>query len=96
MCVRDCLSVPPHGLFFDDEGVVVCGGACAKEVAKMSGIRWLTLLLLVLGMSGCFLTKVATVPMRVGGAVVSVVPVVGEPASETIDKAADAVDTLPF
>ena len=42
------------------------------------------------------MTKVATVPMRVGGAVVSVVPVVGEPASEAIDKAADAVDTLPF
>ena len=62
----------------------------------MSGIRWLILLLLVMGLSGCFLTKVATVPMRVGGAVVSVVPVVGEPASEAIDKAADAVDTLPF
>jgi hypothetical protein len=39
---------------------------------------------------------VATVPMRVGGAVVSVVPVVGTPASGAIDKAADAVDTLPF
>ena len=62
----------------------------------MSGLRWLILLLLVVGPSGCFLTKVATVPMRVGGAVVSVVPVVGEPASEAIDKAADAVDTLPF
>jgi Family of unknown function (DUF6726) len=70
---------------------------CPREgVLKMSGITWLTLLLLVLGLSGCFVTKVATVPMRVGGAVVSVVPVVGSPASEAIDKAADAVDTLPF
>ena len=68
----------------------------AKEVLKMSELRWLILLPLVVGLSGCFLTKVATVPMRVGGAVVSVVPVVGEPASEAIDKAADAVDTLPF
>jgi uncharacterized protein DUF6726 len=76
--------------------VVVSGGACAKEVLKMSGMRWLILLLLLLGLSGCFLTKVATVPMRVGGAVVSVVPVVGDPASEAIDKAAGAVDTLPF
>ncbi len=59
-------------------------------------IRWLTLLLLVCGLSGCFLTKVATVPMRVGGAVVSVVPGVGNPAHDAIDKAADAVDTLPF
>ena len=96
MCVRDRLSAQPHGLCFDDHGVVVSGGARAKEVPKMSGIRWLTLLLLLLGLSGCFLTKVATVPMRVGGAVVSVVPVVGDPASEAIDKAADAVDTLPF
>ena len=56
----------------------------------MDGIRWLTLLLLLLGLSGCLLTKVATVPMRVGGAVTSVVPVVGNPAHEAIDKAADA------
>src|SRR5436305_1022218 len=41
-----------------------CEGGC-----RMSGIRWLTLLLLLLGLSGCLLTKVATVPMRVGGAV---------------------------
>ena len=96
MCVRDRLPAQPHGLCFDDHGAMVCGGARAKEVLKMSGIRWLILLLLVVGLSGCFMTKVATVPMRVGGAVVSVVPVVGEPASEAIDKAADAVDTLPF
>jgi hypothetical protein len=96
LCVRDRLPAQPHGLCFDDHGVVVSGGACAKEVLKMSGMRWLILLLLLLGLSGCFLTKVATVPMRVGGAVVSVVPVVGDPASEAIDKAAGAVDTLPF
>ena len=68
-----------------------CEGGC-----RMSGIRWLTLLLLLLGLSGCFLTKVATVPMRVGGAVASVVPVVGNPVHEAIDTAADAVDALPF
>ena len=96
MCVRDRLSAQPHGLCFDDHGVVVSGGACAKEILTMSGMRWRILLLLLLGLSGCFLTTVATVPMRVGGAVVSVVPVVGDPASEAIDKAADAVDTLPF
>jgi hypothetical protein len=59
----------------------------------MSGIRWLTLLLLLLGLSGCLLTKVATVPMRVGGALASVVPVVGNPVHDAIDTAADAVDT---
>ncbi len=53
----------------------------------MSEIRWLTLLLLLLGLSGCFLTKVATVPMRVGGAVASVVPVVGNPVHDAIEAA---------
>jgi hypothetical protein len=96
MRVRDRLPVQPHDLGCDDYVVVVSGGAGAKEVLTMSGMRWLILLLVVVGLSGCFLTKVATVPMRVGGAVVSVVPVVGEPASEAMDKAADAVDTLPF
>jgi len=62
----------------------------------MDQIRWLALLLLLFGLSGCFLTKVATVPMRVGGAVTSVVPVVGNPVHEAIDKAADALDALPF
>ena len=62
----------------------------------MYGIRWLTLLLLLFGLSGCLLTKVVTVPMRVGGAVASVVPVVGNPVHEAIDTAADAVDALPF
>jgi len=89
------LTAQHRGLCLDDHGTVVSGGARAKEVLKMSGLRWLTLLLLV-GLSGCFLAEVATVPMRVGGAVVSVVPVVRTPASEAMDKAADAVDTLPF
>ena len=62
----------------------------------MYGIKWLMLLLLLFGLSGCLLTKVVTVPMRVRGAVTSIVPVVGNPAHDAIDKAADAVDTLPF
>jgi hypothetical protein len=62
----------------------------------MYWIRGLLLLLLLFGLSGCFLTKVVTVPMRVGGAVTSIVPVVGNTAHGAIDKAADAVDKLPF
>ena len=62
----------------------------------MSGIRWLTLLLLLCGLSGCLLTTVVPVPMRVGSAVASIVPVVGNPAHEASDKAANAVDALPF
>jgi len=55
-----------------------------------------TLLLASLFLQGCFLTKVVTVPMRVGGAIVSVVPIVGNAADETIDAAADAIDTIPL
>jgi len=38
------------------------------------------------------LTKVVAVPMRVTGAVVSVIPVVGDPVHDAIDAAADAID----
>lgn len=47
-------------------------------------------------LTGCVLTKVVTVPMRVTGAVISVVPVVGNHMDETIDTAADVVDKLPI
>ncbi len=45
---------------------------------------------------GVFLDQSGEVPMRVGGAVASVVPVVGNPVHDAIDTAADAVDSLPF
>jgi hypothetical protein len=62
----------------------------------MFWIRSLILLLLLFGLCGCVLTKVVTVPMRVGGAVTSIVPVVGNPVHGAIDTAADAIDKLPF
>lgn len=52
--------------------------------------------LLVTQLSGCFLTKIVTVPMRVGGAVISIVPVVGNTAHDAIDGAADVVDEIPI
>jgi hypothetical protein len=66
--------------------------------------------LLVSMLSGCLLTKLVTMPMRVlgstasvVGAVVSVVPVVGNTADANIEKldtlvdtAADSVDELPL
>lgn len=61
----------------------------------MKSIKWLWPLLL-LGLSGCLLTKVVTVPMRVVGAAISIIPVAGNPADAAIDKAADVVDKLPF
>ena len=43
-------------------------------------------------LSGCVFTKVITVPMRLGGAVVSIVPGVGNDADDAIVDAADTVD----
>ncbi len=54
------------------------------------------LVVLTFGLSGCVLTKLVTVPMRVVGAVVSIVPVAGNTAHDAIDKAAETVDDLPF
>ncbi|MEE8313247.1 MAG: DUF6726 family protein, partial [Myxococcota bacterium] len=49
----------------------------------------LALLVVVTAATGCFVTKVVSVPMRVTGAVVSIVPVVGNTAHDAIDEAAD-------
>lgn len=54
------------------------------------------LALLALLMQGCVLTKVVTVPMRVTGAVISIIPVAGDAAHAAIDTAADAVDAVPL
>ena len=59
-------------------------------------MRLSVLLLSVLILSGCVLTKVVTVPMRVGGAVISVVPVVGEEIDAAIDETADIIDAVPI
>jgi hypothetical protein len=56
----------------------------------------LVLVILTSVLSGCVMTKVVTVPMRVGGAVVSVVPVAGNLVDKGVDAAADAVDTIPL
>ncbi|MGR3179577.1 MAG: DUF6726 family protein [Candidatus Anammoxibacter sp.] len=41
---------------------------------------------------GCFASKIVTVPMRVSGAVISVVPVVGNTVDKAIDEIADIID----
>ncbi|WP_020682717.1 DUF6726 family protein [Marinobacterium rhizophilum] len=51
---------------------------------------------LALALSGCVLTKIVTVPMRIGGAVISIVPVVGNSVDEAIDTAADTIDLVPI
>ncbi|HHZ68697.1 MAG TPA: hypothetical protein EYO51_03795 [Methylococcaceae bacterium] len=44
----------------------------------------------------CVLSKVIAVPMRVGGAVISIVPVIGNQAHDAIDTMADSVDEMPL
>ncbi len=76
----------------------------------MTLARSLALALLACGPSGCVLTKLMTTPMRLGGAtlvlggaMISIAPVVGNPAKDVlrdadsaIDKAADEVDEVPL
>ena len=66
----------------------------------MKASRLLIIALLVTNLSGCFLTKLVTVPMRLSGAgieaagaVVSIVPGVGNAADSTLEKANTALDT---
>ncbi len=53
-------------------------------------------LLIATQLSGCLLTKVVTVPMRVGADVISIIPVVGNTAHDAIDTAAAVVDDVPL
>ena len=62
----------------------------------MKFLKLLILLTAVTFLNGCVLTKLITVPMRVVGAVVSIVPVAGNTAHDVIDKAAEVVDDVPI
>ena len=55
-----------------------------------------SLLFALIILSGCVLTKVVTVPMRVTGAIISVIPVVGGGVDAVIDQTADAIDLIPI
>ena len=59
-------------------------------------IKTVLLFIMLVCYGGCVITKVVTVPLRVGGAVVSVVPIAGNPMHDAIDGAADTIDDLPF
>ena len=67
----------------------------AKEVI-MKIVKLLLILVTLTMLSGCVLTKLVSVPMRLGGAVVSIVPVVGNTAHDAIDEFADIVDEVPI
>jgi hypothetical protein len=54
------------------------------------------LLLIMLLCYGCVITKLVSVPLRVGGAAVSVVPWAGDKMHDAIDTAADTIDDIPL
>jgi hypothetical protein len=59
-------------------------------------LRITSLLFTLIILSGCVLTKVVTVPMRITGTVISVIPVVGESVDVVIDQMADVIDLIPI
>ena len=54
------------------------------------------LVLIACYLSGCVLTKVITVPMRVTGSAISIVPVIGDGVEDVIGKSADLIDAIPI
>ena len=54
------------------------------------------IVIVALYISGCVFTKVITVPLRVSGALISVIPVVGNQIDEVIGQSADLIDDLPY
>jgi hypothetical protein len=58
--------------------------------------KMIVLALIGFFLSGCVLTKVVTVPMRVTGSVISVIPVVGDGIDEVLGQSADVIDAIPI
>jgi len=52
--------------------------------------------LIVLYLSGCVFTKVVTVTIRVTGAVVSVVTIIGDGVNSVLGASADVIDAIPI
>ena len=56
----------------------------------------LILFFIIVFSTGCVFTKVVSVPLRVTGAVISVVPWAGDKMHDAIDSAADTIDDIPI
>lgn len=63
---------------------------------RLKLIQLALFLYLAFVLNGCVLTKIVTVPMRLGAAVISIVPVAGNSAHDAIDEAAETVDEIPL
>ena len=58
--------------------------------------KFFIIVIVALFISGCVFTKLVTAPLRVSGAVISVIPIVGNQIDEVIDQSADLIDELPY
>jgi hypothetical protein len=58
--------------------------------------RLIALSLVPVCLSSCVFTKVVTVPMRITGALVSVIPVVGDGVNSVLETSADVIDAIPI
>ena len=54
------------------------------------------IVIVALYISGCVFTKVITVPLRVSGALISAVPIIGNQIDDVINAQADVIDELPY
>jgi hypothetical protein len=59
-------------------------------------MKKLIIVIVALYISGCVFTKVITVPLRVSGALISVIPVVGNQIDDVINAQANVIDELPY
>jgi len=62
----------------------------------MKILKMMVVVLVATQLSGCLLTKLITVPMRVTGAVISIIPGPGNTVHDVIDGAAETVDDVPI
>jgi len=67
-----------------------------RPITKEAMMKLVILAMVAMYLSGCVLTKIITVPMRVTGAAISIIPVAGNTADEAIDKVADTIDKVPI
>ena len=59
-------------------------------------MKLLIFIFIILFSTGCVFTKVVSVPLRMGGAAISIVPWAGEKMHDAIDSAADTIDDIPI
>ena len=71
-------------------------GTTETRYGSMRIVMFLFTLMLLSLLTGCLATKVVTIPMRIAGEVVGLVPVVGGVVEGAIDSTAFTADLVPL